>query len=158
MRQTPSPQSDKPFVVGAGVGIWGLLREVISALFEAWYLLVFCLGNCKTELGSFYRGSRASSSLSVVPATLPGIAVRYQPDASGSSGLRRADSCASRFSSSQAIIRGNRLPAENGGSSVSCQPEAILFLSDSFGAHYLLFCLAACYVKTLRCCRKSAKS
>ena len=62
------------------------------------------------------------------------------------------------FSPSQAIIWEPHLPAENSGSFVSCQPEAMLFLSESIGAHYLLICLAVYCMETLRYCRESAKS
>lgn len=75
----------------------------------------------------------------------------------GAQGRGRLTASPLYFIPSQAIIREPNLPAENGGSSFSCQPEAILFLSDSIGAHYLLFCLAVYYVETLRCCRGSAK-
>lgn len=101
----------------------------------------------------------ASGNLSAFPATFPGIPNQYQTDASGSLELQLADRCSSLFFSFPVyIIQEPHLPVENGGSSVSCQPEAILFLFDSIDAHYLLFCLAEYNVETLRCYRESAKS
>lgn len=96
-------------------------------------------------------GPPAASLLSLT--TFSSVAVRYQPDASGSSGRSRLTSSPPYFSPSWSIIQKPCLSVGNVGSPVRCQPEAILFLSDSFGTHYLLPCLAVYYTETWRCCQ-----
>lgn len=70
-----------------------------------------------------------------------GTALQSQTDASGLPGLLLSDCVASLLVSFPATVSEAHSAAENGGSSVNCQPQAVFFKSDTFGDYYLRFCL-----------------